>query len=162
MKIYVEKEPETIGITTSEDDVNLKEVRMWIRTDENIEIKNIEKYIDNNIGKIKVFANKNKETGKYLTYSGEYTDELFQAETFDDYETAKFYCPSTCEIVECILVEQNKFIQYKKKLLEENFNKLAEMLSIRAELVGKDNYAEFMFTVYDLTESIKEILEEMK
>lgn len=40
--------------------------------------------------------------------------------------------------------------------------KLIDMLTDRANLIDFGNCAEFMFTVYDLEESIKEILEQYK
>lgn len=60
------------------------------------------------------------------------------------------------EIVE--LVDLCSLSEYTKKLCE----RLVKMLTDRAELVQTGSVAEFMFTVYDLQESVKEILGETK
>lgn len=44
MKVYITNKPETLGIATSEDDVRLKEVRMWFKTDEEIEVLSLSDY----------------------------------------------------------------------------------------------------------------------
>ena len=41
MKVYVTNKPETLGIATSEDDVRLKEVRMWFKTDDEIKVQSL-------------------------------------------------------------------------------------------------------------------------
>ena len=44
MEIYVGNVPETISVSSVEDDVNIKEVRLWFRTNENIDILSLDEY----------------------------------------------------------------------------------------------------------------------
>ena len=40
-----------------------------------------------------------RDDGKYKTEASEYLEEICFAETFEDYEVAKCYCPSDCKVV---------------------------------------------------------------
>lgn len=57
---------------------------------------------------------------------------------------------------------QEYLSDYTKQVRKEVLGKLMNMLGDRAELIDCGSVAEFMFTTYDLQESINEILGETK
>lgn len=59
---------------------------------------------------------------------------------------------------EPIIIES--IVDHDKQVRKEVCERLIEMLTTRAELIDTGFVAEFMFTTYDLQESVKEILSE--
>lgn len=63
----------------------------------------------------------------------------------------------------CPMVDLEKLVaDYTKQVRKEVLDELCNMLTDRAELIKTGDVAEFMFTTYDLQESIKQIQGETK
>ena len=105
---------------------------------------------------MKVYVVKRPD-GKYLTEMMDFTDKLIFANLFVDVESAWAYAPNDCRAVECFFMERNERTDYAKQVRKEVVDELCDMLTDRAELIETGGVAEFMFTTYDLKESIKQI-----
>lgn len=73
------------------------------------------------------------------------------------------YCDLLNEGIGCKFGEKHKdcplktIAEHDKQVKKELLDKLCNMLTDRAELIKTGDVAEFMFTIYDLKESIKQI-----
>lgn len=73
--------------------------------------------------KVYVVKNKyNKQTNGYMTETGEFINSIWQAELFNDYETAKCYAPALCQVVECELMETTELSKHDKQVRKEVCN----------------------------------------
>lgn len=111
---------------------------------------------------MKVYVVKEIRTWRYMTETRDFINDLRQADLFLDYEVAQAYCPSGCEVVEVQLMETKDIADYTKQVRKEVLGELCNMLGDRAELIDCGGVAEFMFTTYDLSMCVEEILGEEK
>lgn len=94
--------------------------------------------------KVYVIKNKyNKRASGYMTETGEFINSIWQAELFNDYETAKCYAPALCQVVECVLMETTELSDYtkqvRKEVIEEIKNKLKNS-ELELKIIGNDGY----------------------
>ena len=76
---------------------------------------------------MKVYVIKN-DKGQYQTPDMDYISQIWLADIFNDYEVAKCYCRSDCNVVECELIEKNELADHDKKVRAEvcdRFRKIA-------------------------------------
>lgn len=97
-----------------------------------------------------------------------YVDELLK-DCIDCPCESEYYCNLLHEDVGCLKwgeIHKNcplqSLVEHDKQVRKEVLDKLCDMLSDRAELIKTGSVAEFMFTTYDLKESINEILGEIQ
>lgn len=67
---------------------------------------------------MKVYVIKN-DKGQYQTPDMDFIYSIWLADIFDDYEVAKCYCGSDCNVVECELIEKNELADHDKKVRAE-------------------------------------------
>lgn len=67
---------------------------------------------------MKVYVVKN-DKNEYMTETGDFIKSLWQAELFDDLETACCYTPTDCNVVECALMTPTEFQDYTKQVRNE-------------------------------------------
>ena len=87
---------------------------------------------------MKVYVIKN-DKGQYQTPDMDFIYSIWLADIFDDYEVAKCYCGSDCNVVECELIEKNELADYTKQVraevvaenqaLKERWEKLKEYIT---------------------------------
>ena len=96
----------------------------------------------------------NKKSNGYMTETGEFINSIWQAELFNDYETAKCYAPALCQVVECELMEITELTDHDKqvrkevceeikKWCEKNFNWVGDGVGYDGqdynEMIGSNN-----------------------
>lgn len=64
---------------------------------------------------MKVYVIKNKQTKEYQTEVMDFIPDIRQADIFIDYNVALVYCPSDCEVIECVLMEKTEFANKDNK-----------------------------------------------
>ena len=95
---------------------------------------------------MKVYVIKN-DKGQYQTPDMDFIYSIWLADIFDDYEVAKFYCGSDCNVVECELIEKSELADHDKKVraevvaenqaLKERWGKLIEYIDKSIESDNK-------------------------
>lgn len=111
--------------------------------------------------KVYVVKNKyNKKSNGYMTETGDFINSIWQAELFNDYETAKCYAPALCQVVECELMEKTELSDYTKQVRKEVCEEIKDKLKLKEKFHPKDE-----FTLdYDFyyKEDVEEVLDQIQ
>ena len=114
--------------------------------------------------KVYVVKNKyNKQTNGYMTETGEFINSIWQAELFNDYETAKCYAPALCQVVECELMETTELSKHDKQVRKEVCEEITELAKNEFEfLICDECYNTIDKDVYISSVALTEILDQIQ